>query len=510
MLKKLFVCIMMLITMQVFSYGQQTRQEIQQEQKNLQKELNDLNENLSQVRNTRKLSLRELELLEKKIRARQSLIESINEELADLNNKIQTYNKEVEAKKKQLDTLTSKYAESLVFAYKNRGKYNYINFLFSSNSFNEAIRRVAYLKSYRAYRETQADDIKEAQKVLKANIAKLENTKSEKSSAIGQQSNQLIALQSDRNEKDSAILELKSKEGEIGKEIAANAAKRTKLQGVLRQVIRREIQEAERKERERQARIAKAKEEEARRARIAEQQRVLKERQEALARQKAAEAAAALEAEKNRTAAAAQTQTQSPPKQDNKSLGAIQPAENKVAENTKPATQSPIKIREEQKESADAQQRIGRSYNVLESTEKSLTQSLDFEKNRGSLPWPVEGGFISGSYGVQSIPGTSLKEVNDGIEITETGGNITVKSVASGTVSVVISDETYAVIVRHGKYFTTYSNLKDVAVQRGDEVKAGTILGHMATGMQGTATVFFMVTDSQGNPLNPNTWIKNR
>lgn len=509
MLKKLFVCIILFSTCWVYSYGQQTRAEIQQEQKSLQKELDNLNETLSQVRQTRKLSLRELNLLEKKIKARHALIESINEEMEDLNRKITKYNGEVDANKKALDTLTTKYAQSLVFAYKNRGKYNYINFLFSANSFNEAIRRVAYLKSYRAYRETQADNIKKAQAVLKANIAKLESTKSDKRIAAGQQNNQLAALQSDRNEKDSAILDLKSREGEIGKEIAANAVKRRKLQDVLRQVIRREIQEAEKKERERQARIAKAKEEEARRQRIAEQQKIVKARQEELARQKAAAAAQA--ARQNNPPAGSQ-------KTDQKTAQADVPAsQGQVADNNassnadKPGSDNagPTKLREEQKSDVDAQ-RIGRSYNVLESTEKTLTQSLDFEKNRGNLPWPVTGGFISGAYGVQSIPGTTLKEVNDGIEITATGGNITVKSVASGTVSVVISDETYAVIVRHGKYFTTYSNLKDVAVQKGDEVKAGTILGHMATGMSNVPTVFFMVTDSQGNPLNPMTWIMNR
>jgi len=501
MLKKLFVCIILCSTCWVYSYGQQTRSEIQQEQKNLQNELDNLNETLSQVRQTRKLSLRELNLLEKKIKARQALIESINDEMEDLNRKITKYNGEVAANKKALDTLTTKYAQSLVFAYKNRGKYNYINFLFSANSFNEAIRRVAYLKSYRAYRETQADNIKKAQAVLKANIAKLESTKSDKRIAAGQQNNQLAALQSDRNEKDSAILDLKSREGEIGKEIAANAAKRRKLQEVLRQVIRREIQEAERKERERQARIAKAKEEEERRQRIAEQQKILKARQEELARQKAAAAA-----RQNNPPAGQATG-------DKKIAQADRPANNEQQGNptdkTTDANQPPVKLREEQKSDVDPQ-RLGRSYNVLESTEKTLTQSLDFEKNRGHLPWPVTGGFISGAYGVQSIPGTTLKEVNDGIEITATGGNVTVKSVASGTVSVVISDETYAVIVRHGKYFTTYSNLKDVAVQKGDEVKAGTILGHMATGMSNVPTVFFMVTDSQGNPLNPMTWIMNR
>lgn len=496
MLKKLFVCILLFGICWMSGYGQQTRAEIQQEQKSLQNELKDLNETLSQVRKTRKLSLRELDLLERKINARNSLIVSINEELDGLNIKINEYNKEVEKHRKQLDTLTTKYAQSLVFAYKNRGSYNYINFLFSSNSFNDALRRVAYLKSYRAYRETQADNIKKAQAILRANIKKLESTKTDKRLAVGKQSHQLTGLQNDRNEKDSAIVELKSKEGEIGKEIAVNATKRRKLQQVLRQVIRREIAEAERKEKERQARIAKAKQQEEERARIAQQQQALKDRREALA----------LAEQKKAQGANAPGGTSGNDKQAGTDTKASTPDDN----NESATAGAPVKRREEQKAGNTNAERIGRSYNVLESTEKSLTESLDFEKNRGGLPWPVSGGFISGAYGVQTIPGTNLKEVNDGIEITGTGGNTTVKSVASGTVSVVISDETFAVIVRHGKYFTTYSNLKDVTVSRGDEVKAGTILGHMSTGLSNIATVFFMVTDSKGNSLDPMTWIKRR
>lgn len=482
MVKKLFVFMLFTCLLSMHGYGQQTRAEIQQEQKKLKDELSDLNASLDQIRKSRKLSLRELNLLERRIKARNSLIVSINDELEDLNQKINQYNKEVEKHRKQLDTLTSKYAHSLVFAYKNRGSYNYINFLFSSNSFNDAIRRVAYLKSYRAYRETQADNIKKAQAVLRANIKKLESTMDDKSLAMKKQSSQLLGMQSDRKDKDSAIVELKSKEGEIGQEIAANAKKRNKLQQVLRNVIRREIAEAERKERARQARIAKAKREEEKRARIARQQEILKEKQEAQARAEAQAKNAGKTGDANKTASA--------------------------DEADKPDDAAPPKKQRTEQEGNS--ERIGRSYNVLESTEKTLTQSLDFEKNRGKLPWPVAGGFISGSYGVQSIPGTGLTEDNEGIEITGTGGNTTVKSVASGTVSVVISDETYAVIIRHGKYFTTYSNLRDVTVGRGDEVKAGTIVGHMAAGAANISTVFFMVTDSKGNSLNPMTWIKRR
>ncbi|HEY0299654.1 MAG TPA: peptidoglycan DD-metalloendopeptidase family protein [Arachidicoccus sp.] len=528
MYKKLFVLSMVVFIAFAHSFGQQTRAEIQQRQKELQQELNDLNASLSDVRQSKKLSIRELNLLQQKIEARQSLINSINNQLGDLDQTIAKYNVEVDSCKKQLDTLKSKYAESLVFAYKNRNSYNYISFLFAASSFNDAYRRIAYLKSYRQFRESQAASITKAQTTLKQNIAKLENTKQEKNGALVLQGNQLEGLQSDRNEKDSALTLLKGQEGNLTKEIAENAAKRKKLQSVLQSVIRREIAEAERKEREQQAKIAAAKRAEEDRERIEAQQKALAAKRQELAISEAKAATSKPDAGKehvtvspqrkapgriipNRTTPsiksappAANTNTaeqnvavkQRPEQQTQNSIAATTPAKAAI-----PPPSNSVAINNP----VDAA-RQNRSYNVLENTDESLTQSLDFEKNKGRLPWPVNGGFISEGYGVQTIPGTNLKEDNEGVEISSNGGSGTVKSVASGTVSVVVNDDGYSVIIRHGKYFTTYSNLSSVNVNRGDNVNAGTIIGQMSSDGS-SKSMFFMVTDSRGNSLNPMGWI---
>ncbi|MFX5714302.1 hypothetical protein ABTE40_21390, partial [Acinetobacter baumannii] len=66
-----------------------------------------------------------------------------------------------------------KYAKSIVFAYKNRGSYEYLNFLFSATNFNDAIKRMAYLKSYRQNRETQANAIAKSEQLLTEKISVL-------------------------------------------------------------------------------------------------------------------------------------------------------------------------------------------------------------------------------------------------------------------------------------------------------------------------------------------------
>lgn len=521
--KKLFALSFIILFAFTHSFAQETKSEIQQRQKELQQELNDLNATLSDVRKNKKLSIRELNLIQQKIEARQSLIGNINNQLSDLDITIKKYNKEIDSCKKQLDTLKSKYAESIVFAYKNRNNYNYISFLFSSTSFNDAYRRIAYLKSYRKYRETQAASVVKAQATLKQNIAKLENTKQQKNNALVLQGTQLAGLQNDKSEKDSALSLLKGQEGNLTQEIAENAAKRRKLQALLRAAIRREVAEAERAEKARQAKIAAAKRAEEERQRIAEQQKALANKQQDLTvnesepvttrrgktrvtvtpqKQSPVRKPDQSSVAKNNTITPTQTTTTSNP--DNNAAAKQRPAEEQPSSSSAPVAKNNT-APPAGKTAMDAQ-RENRSYNVLENTDEALTQSLDFEKNRGHLPWPVSGGFITENYGVQTIPGTNLKQENDGVEISTNGGSSAVRAVASGTVSLVSSDDGYSVIIRHGKYFTTYSNLSSISVNRGDNVNAGTVIGQMSSDGT-TKSVFFMVTDSKGDPLNPMLWI---
>jgi septal ring factor EnvC (AmiA/AmiB activator) len=160
------------------------------------------------------------------------------------------------------------------------------------------------------------------------------------------------------------------------------------------------------------------------------------------------------------------------------------------------------------------QPKVTRTYSPLEATAEGLTQSLNFENNKGRLPWPVSSGYVSVPFGKYEIPGTVplLHGISDGIDISLPVG-AAVKSVADGEVSSVFDlggDQT--VVVKHGKYFTTYSHLESVSVNKGDPVNAGTTLGRAAVDDNGGGggVITFMVTDDKGNFLDPENWLKSR
>ena len=154
---------------------------------------------------------------------------------------------------------------------------------------------------------------------------------------------------------------------------------------------------------------------------------------------------------------------------------------------------------------------IDRVASVFESTPEGLTMSLNFENNKGRLPWPIDGGTITGEFGIQMIPGTKLKENNDGILITTNVG-ATIKCVADGEVSSVqdLDGEYQAVLVKHGKYFTLYNRLSSVNVTRGQNVRAGTVIGKVGANLQNDGLFEFQVITEKQQYQNPRNWLKRK
>jgi len=134
------------------------------------------------------------------------------------------------------------------------------------------------------------------------------------------------------------------------------------------------------------------------------------------------------------------------------------------------------------------------------------TKPINFEGNRGSLPWPVTAGLVAIHFGPYPVDG--IKGFSDGIYINLQAGD-SIKSVADGVISgVFYVDGSNAVIIKHGKYFTTYNNLEGIAVNRGDSIKAGKLLGIATATDAGQSQLLFMINDEKGNALDPERWLK--
>jgi len=141
----------------------------------------------------------------------------------------------------------------------------------------------------------------------------------------------------------------------------------------------------------------------------------------------------------------------------------------------------------------------------LEATPEAVKASNDFLGNKGRLPWPVGAGVITQNFGVIYTDG--IKDENNGINI-KTAKDAAVRAVFDGDV-VLVGDVsgTYTVVVRHGGYFTVYSNLRSTSVSKGQKVSYKQNIGSPATDpASGDYEVIFEVLKGE-TYLNPVQWI---
>jgi murein hydrolase activator len=446
-----FVFLVLFTLLFVGASAQQSREELQKKEQELKKELSDLNRQLSETQKNKKLSLNELALIKRKVAKREELVRGINNQINELDNTIYLNEMDIYRLRKELDTLKLKYAKSIVFAYKSRGSYEYLNFLFSARNFNDAIKRMAYLKSYRQNRETQAVAISQSRAMLTQKVDVLNSNKKERLVTLSAQSEQLKVLQEDKKAQDKVVAQLKGQESVIAKQIKDKEKQRVRMQQAVMAIIKREIEEAARKDK--------------------------------IAKQKAID-----DAKKNAAAATAKNNT----------------ADNAVKNNT--AATSSAK----NNEPIVLAKAGSRPYSPFESTEEGRETSMHFEQNRGRLPWPVDRGNVFIEFGVSTVPGTKLKQNSDGIHIALPEGSA-VKSVADGEVSYVGEvNGDQVVMVRHGKYFTVYQQLSSASVSVGKEVKAGSMIGRSGKSIDGEGSIIFTINNERGVPLNPDQWLRPR
>jgi septal ring factor EnvC (AmiA/AmiB activator) len=445
MIRRTLVCTALLfITANILA---QDKSQLESERKAIQRELSEIESLYNKVRGQSRKTLGELSVLNRKINLQEQYISSINKEIRNITDDIYLSNLEIYRLKKQLDTLKSQYAKSIVYAYKNRSSYDYLNFLFSSNSFNDAIKRIAYLKNYRAYRQNQAGIILKTQDMIaerqKAQLAR----KEQKSDAIESHAEEVKDLAVQKREKDAVASQLRSKEKDLKNQIAAKKKKDKELQGAINAIVRREIEAAKAK--------AKAEEE---------------------ARRKAEEA----------TVKTAEPKTTEPAKKEEGSTTSTGAANVPTSRASGSRPES-----------------------YLDLNAKDVALNNKFELNKGKLPWPVDNGVVILHFGNNKIDNTLLTFDNPGLTIATPSSGVAVKAIFDGEVSGVYNlGDGMAVTIRHGKYFTTYSNLSSVSVSKGMQVKTGQSLGKAGrdeTGAGGQVDLILMI---ETRNVDPKPWLR--
>ena len=414
--------------------AQETREELEKQRTTLKREMEQTQKLLNSNKAKTKESLVKWKLINDKLNLQNRLIENIGKDINLLDNNINTNQREINRYNKLLDTLKEEYAKSMVYAYKNRNNYDFLSFIFSAASFNDAIKRIAYLKYYRDYREKQGENILRTQELRKQKLNELGSIKEKKSEVLQIKDKEAAALETQKLEKDKIVSDLKKEGKELNNQLAAYKKQNAKVERAIAAAIRKARDDANK------AAMKKAKE----------------------------DAAANLAASKNNTA----------------------PKNNTEKITTPVKRTDPVKAPD----------------NVLLNA-GNIALNESFKKNRGLLPWPVDKGIPILHYGNNILPSGSRISVSGITVATEIGSNV--KSIFDGVISsVVFIEDMQVIIIQHGEYFSTYSNLGSVSVKSGQNVKTGQVIGKAAANLDGNGSIDLYINDAKGNDIDPEKWLK--
>jgi septal ring factor EnvC (AmiA/AmiB activator) len=417
-------------------HAQDTREELEKQRTQLKKEMEQTQKLLNSNKLKTKENLVQWKLINDKVNLQNRLIDNIGKDINILDNNIFTNQREINRYNKLLDTLKEEYAKSMVYAYKNRNNYDFLSFIFSAASFNDAIKRIAYLKYYRTYREKQGENILRTQELRKQRLNELGSMKEQKSEVLQSKDKELGALASQKTEKDRIMNDLKKQGKDLNNQLMAFKKQNAKVDRAIAAAIKKARDDA------RAAAVAKAKDD-----------------------------------AKRNTAAA------------------------DVNKNANIKTEAPKTVTATKKvEAAKAPESV-----LLNAGNIALNES--FIKNRGSLPWPVDKGVPILHYGRNTLPSGSTIDVTGLTVATDIGSNV--KVIFDGVVSqIVFIEDMEVVIIQHGQYFTTYSNLSSVAVQRGQQVKTNQVIGKAGANLDGIGAIDLYLSDEKGNNIDPERWLK--
>jgi septal ring factor EnvC (AmiA/AmiB activator) len=138
--------------------------------------------------------------------------------------------------------------------------------------------------------------------------------------------------------------------------------------------------------------------------------------------------------------------------------------------------------------------------------------AAEFEQNKGRLPWPVKEGLVVRRFGEQphpTFPGISINGTGLHI-VTSKGSNA--EAIFSGEVLNILlgSGGTKNVLIRHGNYITSYNNLENTTVKKGDKIATGQIIGKIFTDKVTAKTTLIFVLFKNTTRLNPASWMLSR
>lgn len=207
----------------------------------LQGEIKTSQKLLNQTSKNKEATLQEVELLQAQIKKRDDLIAVYDKQLAALNKSTKAYKSDINKLQGDLQKSRQEYADLLVLSYRNRNSINNLLFIFSSEDFNQAIRRMRYIQQFKDLLEHKMEEIDKTKSDIKTRIEKNESDKKRIEELKKVQQQEKESMNKDKKALNDKVTKLKKQEKDIKKDIAKKQKETDDLQAKIKKMIADEV-----------------------------------------------------------------------------------------------------------------------------------------------------------------------------------------------------------------------------------------------------------------------------
>jgi septal ring factor EnvC (AmiA/AmiB activator) len=426
-----------------------------QSKKDLQKQRDDISDKIEQTKKMirdserqQKSTIRQVQLLNEQLTFREQLLSNINNDIHTIDGEIKKKNHYIGEMEQQVDQMKREYGRMIYNAFRQRSSYDKLMYIFASEDFHQAYKRLKMTQRYADARKKQAFMILGKQEEIKSNINDLERDKQSKAQLANAKEKEKLEVEADKIEQQNRLQALKKEEGKLRKQQDKQKADRDKLTSRIQAVIAEEIRKENAKKMEEEKKAAAA---------LAAK--------EAAAKKTSTTASATTTAAKSTTAAAPAAETAK--KTTAMALAPETVLVNKDFEKNKGALPWPVSA-------GVITSHFGTHAHPSLAQVTINNKGVDFTTDKNASALAVFSGKVTSIF---NIPGA--------------GQNV---------------------IVTHGSYKTVYSGLETVSVKIGDAVTAKQKLGTIMYDGEDYTLHFevWKVGAEAGSAQNPELWIKKR
>jgi murein hydrolase activator len=237
-----------LLFVSLTTFAQKSREQLEKEKQANLKKIEQSEKILAETAGKKQNTIGRLNALNQRISAQEELIQSIRNEINLLNDEINENNVIIESLEEDVENLKDEYGAMIYATYKANKGFNKLTFLFSAASFNQFLMRLQYMEQYGEVRKKQAEQIKRVQETLASQVILIESKMSEKNLLLGDQLAENRRLEDLKGNQNQLVSSLQKQEKQIKNDLEDTRKSIARLDKMINDIIREEIERARKAE----------------------------------------------------------------------------------------------------------------------------------------------------------------------------------------------------------------------------------------------------------------------